>query len=112
MSKKRKFKSYRKVRTNREEYAFLIEVRNRLQFRLSHQEECYICSVRVEEMELEDVIRQIQVMDEIGFGMLGGCPDPNSNVFGLRSPWRDSGPSKTQLTDTPELNPVVSDAKK
>lgn len=111
MAKRRKYKSYTKVRTNREEYAFLIEIRDRLQFRLLHQDECFINCAWVEEMELADVIRKIQVMDEIGFGILDGSPYPESNVFGLRSPWRDSAPSKTQLTGTPELNPLVSDAK-
>ena len=75
MAKKKKYKSYRKVRTNQEEYAFLIEIRDRLRFRLSHQSECFINSVRAEEMDLEDVIRRIQIMDEIGFGMSDGILD-------------------------------------
>lgn len=75
MPKKRKYKSYRKVRTTQEEYAFLIEIRDRLQFRLSHQKECFINCVRSEEMELEDVIRSIRVMDEIGFVMSDGILD-------------------------------------
>ena len=68
-NKKTKHKGYRKVRTSQEERAFLIEVRDRLQFRLSHQNECFINCVRAEEMDLEHVIREIRVMDEIGFGM-------------------------------------------
>src|ERR1035438_5381527 len=75
MAKKRKFKSYTKRRTNQEEYEFLIEVRDRLQFRLSHQNECFINCIRTEELDLARVIREIQVMDEIGFGMLGGSLD-------------------------------------
>jgi hypothetical protein len=75
MAKKRKFKSYTKRRTNQEEYEFLIEVRDRLQFRLSHQNECFINCIRTEELDLARVIREIQVVDEIGFGMLGGSLD-------------------------------------
>jgi hypothetical protein len=80
-NRKKKYKSYRKNRTEQEEYMLLIETRERLQFRLSHQKECYINSVRAEEMELEEVIRSIRVMDEIGFGMSDVILDPDLTLL-------------------------------
>jgi hypothetical protein len=61
MSRKNsKHKPYRKKRTDEEERQLLEQEKKRLEFRLSHQNECFIPSVKQEEMELESIINTLQ----------------------------------------------------
>jgi hypothetical protein len=59
------YPSYRKYRTPQEERLWLEEIRDRMQFRLSHQDECCIGSVRREEMELEEVLQDLRNLDGV-----------------------------------------------
>jgi len=64
-----KYKPYKKRRTIAEQYEYLIESRARTQWRLSHQNECFINEVRQEELDLEYINRSILVIEEIyGYG--------------------------------------------
>jgi hypothetical protein len=61
MSRKRRiYPIYPKYRTPQEERLWLEEIRDRMQFRLSHQDECYIGSVRREEMDLEQILKRLR----------------------------------------------------
>ena len=60
-----KHRSYRRNRTPQEERQRLEEIRDRLQWRLSHQAECFIYCVEREERELAEVIERLCQMDEV-----------------------------------------------
>jgi hypothetical protein len=67
----RKYSSYPSYLTNRtpqEERLKLEGIRDRLQFGLSHQDECYVDSVWTEEMVLEWVLEFLRKLDELTIG--------------------------------------------
>ena len=63
---KTKPKPYRKqYQSSEEERQSWVTEKNRLEFRLSHQNECFINSVRQEEMELAFAIDWLRRSDEL-----------------------------------------------
>jgi hypothetical protein len=60
-----KHRPYRKRQTWDEERQSWEAEKKRLEYRLSHQSECFINSVRQEEMELAVAIERLRIFDEI-----------------------------------------------
>jgi len=59
-------RNYLRNRTPQQERQRLEEIRDRLQWRLSHQSECFIYCVEREERDLVEVIERLRQMDEAG----------------------------------------------
>jgi hypothetical protein len=57
---------YRKSQTLEEERQSWEEEKKRLEFRLSNSSECFINSIRQEEMELAVAIERLRIIDDIG----------------------------------------------
>jgi hypothetical protein len=70
-----KYRPYRKSRTVEEERQSWEEEKKRLEFRLSHPSECFINSVRQEEMELAVAIERLPIFDEIGEDLPANLPE-------------------------------------